>query len=385
MNTLFLFSTASGYGGAEKSLEAVFPALAREFSVVVFTENRAHLRSLQAACENLHRQNGAQGETARIIELPGANTPAMWMRNVAAVRDEWRRSPPQVLLSNTNKGALWVSICQRFTTRPIPAFVFVRDFGWRLRPLIFNTLKKWDAIVPSPSIPESDYWRRRLAPATIHIIPNAAPVPLESAGVPSAAGAARAGAGYILCLANLSRWKGVDLLIRAFAEAAVPGLRLIVQGAVTDAHYRAELDELVAKLGLGAAVEFRKFGNDVSALYANSRCVAVPSISDHGGPESFGRTVIEAWAHGKPVVAFSCGGPKYLIRDTVDGFLVPEKDTPRFAQKLRLLALDEKLSLELGQAGKSRAAVEFSAAGVAAAIVHTLNGARDRDVKPSRV
>jgi glycosyltransferase involved in cell wall biosynthesis len=112
----------------------------------------------------------------------------------------------------------------------------------------------------------------------------------------------------------------------------------------------------------------------VEAAYADCSLVAVPSISEHGGPESFGRTVIEAWAHAKPVVAFACGGPGYLIRDGVDGFLVPEKNVDLLAERIRTLAIEPARREAMGQAGLRRATSDFSVASVAGALIHTLNG-----------
>lgn len=90
--------------------------------------------------------------------------------------------------------------------------------------------------------------------------------------------------------------------------------------------------------------------------------------------ESFGRTLLEAMAAAKPVVAYHWGALAELVVDGVTGYLVPFGDQDGVADKLVTLAADNELRRELGLAGRARAAREFSRAVVAERLGVVLKG-----------
>ena len=73
--------------------------------------------------------------------------------------------------------------------------------------------------------------------------------------------------------------------------------------------------------------------------------------------------VIQTWAYGKQVVAAAAAGPKALIRDGVDGLIVPIDDPEVLAATLNGLIKAPDLRQRLAAAGLARAA-EFSKAQV---------------------
>ena len=63
--------------------------------------------------------------------------------------------------------------------------------------------------------------------------------------------------------------------------------------------------------------------------------------------------LIEAMAYGKPVVSFACkAGPRDIITDGEDGFLVSTGDYRQFASKMRLLMESEELRKTMGAKAK---------------------------------
>lgn len=95
--------------------------------------------------------------------------------------------------------------------------------------------------------------------------------------------------------------KAIDRLIAAFAEAGVAGWKLRIVGPDQAGHLD-ELKALVAKLkarGLVCAVEFvgPKFEAELQAEYELCDMLALVSHT-----ENFGATVVDAMAHGKPVI-----------------------------------------------------------------------------------
>ena len=97
--------------------------------------------------------------------------------------------------------------------------------------------------------------------------------------------------------------KGLVNLLRAWkllqGNGASSSWRLRLVGP-DEAGHLAELQSLVAELGLRESVEFPgpKFDAELSAEYANCDCLALPSFT-----ENFGATVVDALAHGKPCIA----------------------------------------------------------------------------------
>lgn len=93
--------------------------------------------------------------------------------------------------------------------------------------------------------------------------------------------------------------------------------------------------------------------------------VCVPHIKPH-----FSRTVIEAGAMKKPVVAFSIGGIEEVVDDGKNGLLVPLKDTEKMAAAVLKLFGDGDLCLKLGNSGYQQAVDFFDAKKSADALEH---------------
>jgi glycosyltransferase involved in cell wall biosynthesis len=80
--------------------------------------------------------------------------------------------------------------------------------------------------------------------------------------------------------------------------------------------------------------------------------------------DSFGLVYVEAWLCGKPVIGARCGAIPWVIRDGVDGLLVPFGDTEAIAQAILQLAADAALRQRFGQAGRKQAWEKYAAADV---------------------
>jgi glycosyltransferase involved in cell wall biosynthesis len=86
---------------------------------------------------------------------------------------------------------------------------------------------------------------------------------------------------------------------------------------------------------------------------------AMDVVVNASAEEPFGLTIVEAMALGKAVVATAGGGPLEIIRDTVDGLLVPPGDSRALASAVIRILGDADLAGRLGQAAQERAS-EFS-------------------------
>jgi glycosyltransferase involved in cell wall biosynthesis len=141
--------------------------------------------------------------------------------------------------------------------------------------------------------------------------------------------------------------KGIDLLVRAYAEIA-PSTRqaLVIAGSGPD---EGRIRELVDDLGLedrvlfpGAVPAAARFD-----LLASAEVVAMPSRY-----ESFGMVAAEALAVGTPVVAFDIPCLRGVVSST-GGILVPPFDIDAFARALARMLGDDQLRSSLGNSGKA--------------------------------
>lgn len=138
-----------------------------------------------------------------------------------------------------------------------------------------------------------------------------------------------------LYVGRLDREKGVDLLLRAFAQllAGHPGARLRVVG---DGPRRPELERLAASLGLGMAVDFagRLPFAEVETELEGAWALVAPSL----WPEPFGFAAAEAIARGVPVVASASGGHAETVEPGISGLLFPNGNAGALAECLDAIA-----------------------------------------------
>jgi glycosyltransferase involved in cell wall biosynthesis len=170
--------------------------------------------------------------------------------------------------------------------------------------------------------------------------------------------APRAGPGAplnVLCVARLSEQKGHHILIAA-AEALHRGGVDFHLHLVGDGPLRTSLESEVRRRGLETRVVFRGARNEqeVLELYAQADVFALTSFAE-GVPVS----LMEAMAMGIPCVATQVSGTPELIRNGIDGLLIPPADAAAAAEALARLAGDPALRARLGTAGRQRVRAEY--------------------------
>ena len=158
---------------------------------------------------------------------------------------------------------------------------------------------------------------------------------------------------YVGRIEKSSRWKGIRVLLQAFAQVLteVPDAELHLVGAGDD---MADLAALADRLGCNGSVVWRGAltGAELVAAYHGCSVVVLPSLTES---ESFGITLVEAMACGRPVVGSDVGGIRFVVRDGVDGLLAPPGDPGALARTLVRLLADPDLRERLGRAGRAEA------------------------------
>jgi len=188
----------------------------------------------------------------------------------------------------------------------------------------------------------------------VRCIPNFAAAPVEAAPVDRASLDTPAEAPLLLGMGRLHEVKAHDVSLEALAR--LPDAWLWIAGAGPQ---EAKLKALATALGVADRVRFLGWRTDASALYRAADVCVFPSRY-----EPLGNVVIQAWAHGLPVVAARSQGPSALIRDGEDGLLVPVDDAEALAGAVRRVLDEPMLRIGMVQRGAERVEAEFSRAAV---------------------
>ena len=157
----------------------------------------------------------------------------------------------------------------------------------------------------------------------------------------------------VMGLGRITQLKGYDMLIHAIrhlkrtheaAGAKTPGYKLVIVGEAEESRrkYAEELVALAERLGVRDDVVFAGAQSKVA------ECLSVADIvvsANYRKPEAFGRSMAEALAMNRPVVATAFGGALDIVKDGVNGALVAkmpgepiEERAVAFANAIRFVA-----------------------------------------------
>jgi glycosyltransferase involved in cell wall biosynthesis len=164
----------------------------------------------------------------------------------------------------------------------------------------------------------------------------------------------------ILAVGRLTSEKGFDLLLEAWARAInrLPGWSLRIVG---DGPMRGQLSQQICDLGVEQRVTLAPFVQNPFPLYRECG-VFVLSSRFEGLPF----VLIEAMTQGAPCISFDCpNGPSELIRNQINGLLIPPEQVQSLANAIVELADNPDLRQKLGDAARN-VADSFSEARIAA-------------------
>jgi phosphatidyl-myo-inositol alpha-mannosyltransferase len=152
---------------------------------------------------------------------------------------------------------------------------------------------------------------------------------------------------HILFVGRAEERKGLPVLLRAFEALRGAGVdaRLTVVGATQE-----EVEPLLLEPE-GVEVAGRVSEEEKWRLLGATDVLCAPSL----GGESFGMVLTEAFASGTPVVASDIAGYRDVVRDGVDGLLVPMGDAVELGEALHALAFDPERRTRMAAAARERA------------------------------
>ena len=151
------------------------------------------------------------------------------------------------------------------------------------------------------------------------------------------------GEPIIFAAGRLTRVKGFDLLIKSWKllEDRYPEWKVLVAGEGAD---RKKLEKEIETSGIR---RFFLVGNTdrIEEYYKKAELFVLPSRD-----EGFGMVLLEAMAFSLPAVGYSCkAGPRDIIEDGENGFLVVPGEIETFARKMESLMQDEHKRRKMGE------------------------------------
>ena len=159
---------------------------------------------------------------------------------------------------------------------------------------------------------------------------------------------------------SLTPDKGHKYFLNACAEVKknFPSIQFLIIG---EGKLKKSLIHLSRKLNLEDSVIFTGFRNDVPQLLSLLDVFVLPSQT-----EGLGTSFLEAMASGLPIVATKTGGIPEVVKEGINGILVPLNSVSSLANGILRLLKDEKLAKEYGKAGERIVKETFD-------IDHTIN------------
>lgn len=328
-------------GGAERvAVDLANHWSQQSYAVTIVTIDRSDV-SRYAVRENIRRVGlDLMSDSRSLFSAVGNN-----VRRIRLLRAELKKAQSQVIFSFTDiTNVTTLLACRGMKVRTI---VCERTDPRHHRiGRVWNGLRNWTygrasaIVVQTTSVGEwakAQGWK-----VPVWVIPNAAPQ--WSVEVPQSRCER---APTILAVGRLSEEKGYHLLIEAFDAIAsrFPDWQLRIIGEGSE---RVRLVRLIDQLKISGRVLVSGWSSDVAAEMQSAELLAVTSRY-----EGFPNVILEAMALGLPCVSFDCdSGPREIIRNGVDGLLVPPGDLAAFTNALTELISNDGHRRAMGVAAR---------------------------------
>ena len=165
----------------------------------------------------------------------------------------------------------------------------------------------------------------------------------------------------IVCIGTLHEVKGQVYLIDACRLLQQRGIKVCCHLVGGGPDFR-DLKEHVQQSGLENSIRFhgQRSHDQVLELLTKAHVLVAPSVPTRcGRREGIPVVLMEAMAHGIPVVASALSGIPELVEDGQTGLLAPPRDPEKLADALERLYQDPALSVRLSRAGRLKVEREF--------------------------
>ena len=275
---------------------------------------------------------------ARHITLPlDGKSPAALLCNAAALERVIRAEGVRVLHARSRFPAWSALLAARRTgARFVTTYHGAYNEGFPGKRLYNSVMARGERVIAiSRFIAELIQARHGTDPARIRLIPRGvdtrvfdpAVVPPERVAALRAAWGVPQDRPVLLLAGRLTRWKGQGVLLEALARLPRPRPFALLLGDAGRGGFAAELRQQVAALGLGEDVAMPGHSDDLPAAFL----LADLALHCSTDPEAFGRTIVEAQAMARPVIASDLGAPRETVTEGETGWRVPPGEAAALA------------------------------------------------------
>ena len=364
MRVLYVNQTAA-MSGAERSLLDLLGALPADIDPVLACPDGPLARRVRAlgvpwraipatdASFRLHPRHTSRA----LLELSA---------QAAAVHAVGRSTRPQLVHANTTRAAIAAVAARRLGGPTVVAHI--RD--WVPPGRAASMTLRFVASGAALTLANSRFAAAQLQTGTVRVIHNPVDPRSFAPGILGRADARRRlglgdGDEVLAVIAQLTPWKGQAEAVEMarLLRATRPRLRLLLVGSAKftargtrfdNATYARRLEQRVSEEGLQDTVRLLGEREDVPRIMPALDLLLLPSWR-----EAFGRVAAEAMAVGVPVLATDVGGPAEIVRDGVDGVLLPPRAPGAWAAAAAQLLDDPQRRAAMGRAGAQRVREDF--------------------------
>lgn len=317
--------------------------------------------------------------TARIRELGyrvvpvaidrGSLNPLRELATVARLVAILRRERPDILHNIALKPILDGTLAARFAPVPrvIDTFagmgaVFIAEDGGLLRRFLI-AMFRWLLRAPSVTVMvQNEDDRRLLQEFGIGCEGRTVLVPGSGVDVETFSPAPEPDGTVTATFVGRLLWdKGVGELVEAARILKNRGVALRIRcvGLPDPANPRSVNEDEVHRWVRAGLIDWQGYCADIDQVWAESHIAVLPSYRE-GLPKS----LLEAAACGRPLVATDVPGCRALVRDGENGLLVPVREAAALADALQRLAEDAALRARLGAAARADAETLYADAAI---------------------
>ncbi|MGQ8367328.1 glycosyltransferase [Glaciecola sp. 1036] len=267
---------------------------------------------------------------------------------------------------NTYADIVGLISAKRLGIKCVSSLYVWSDFGWKRNMLQWinqKVLKRFDLITSQCMTTMENTWKRGINRNKVQVLPAGMP-PIEKWLSVDERTKKRAEYGATdenIVLINVSRFypeKGHDILLQNFKKlhSLFPQLRLWLPGR---GPLEDDIKKLCTELDLSNYVTFIGFTSELDSLMQAADIQVHPSHAE-GVPMA----IVSGMANGLPIVASSVGGIAEVIRDDVNGILVPAAGASRFSDQfiksVSRLVTDPELATALGNRARQFIEQDYS-------------------------
>ena len=306
-------------GGAERvvvSLAEGFQTQGHRVTVITATEKNSDFYQLPPGVERIAL--GIMGISKNPLDAIKSN-----LNRVSAIGNAIKSSDPDIVMSHLTETNILTVLALLDTKYPVlitehcdPNLISYGKFWTTLRRIVYPFATRLVSV--SQGVEDYFTWLPKRKKTVIYnpfFISENATSKIE---IPTGVKRDR---NWIISMGRLTEQKGFDILLKAFAKIApkYPDWQLIILG---EGELRSELEQLKTELDLKEQAVLPGRIKNPFLLMKRAQFFVMSSRFE-GFPMAHG----EAMLCGLPVIATDCpSGPRELIRDGIDGILIPNQD-----------------------------------------------------------